>query len=54
MPVLVPHAESEQRWINVGRGLTRVARRTSTQSSGPADDAVIGQVEALSRVALDL
>lgn len=54
VPVLVPRAEGEQRWINVGRGLTRVARRTLTQSYGPANDAVIGQVEALLRVALDL
>jgi hypothetical protein len=54
VPVLVPGAEGEQRWINVGRGLTRVARRTLTQSYGSADPAVVEQVEALVRVALDL
>ena len=54
VPVLVPGAEGEQRWINVSRGLTRVARRTLTQSHGPADPAVVEQVEALVRVALDL
>ena len=54
VPVQVLGSEPEQRWINVGRGLTRVARRTLTQSYGPADPAVVEQVEALVRVALDL
>lgn len=42
------------RWLNVQRGLTRVYRPTFTESYGMADQAVIDQVDALLRVALDL
>lgn len=51
VPVVVG---GEQRWLNVQRGLTRVARRTLTQSYGSADAAVIEQVDALLRVSMDL
>lgn len=44
----------EQRWFNVQRGLTRVYRGSLTQSYGPAEPAVLEQVDALLRVALDL
>lgn len=44
----VPH------WLNVQRGLTRVYRPTLTESCGMADRAVLDQVDALLRVALDL
>lgn len=53
VPVVVGDPGGEQRWLNVQRGLTRVARRTLTQSYGPADAAVVEQVDALLRVALD-
>lgn len=52
VPVLVGGPEGEQR--NVQRGLTRVARRSLTQSYGLADPAVVEQVDALLRVAMDL
>jgi hypothetical protein len=51
IPVLV---DGEQRWLNVQRGLTRVYRGSLTQSYGPAEPAVLEQVDALLRVALDL
>lgn len=51
VPLLV---DGEQRWLNVQRGLTRVYRGTLTVSYGPADPAVLDQVDALLRVALDL
>ena len=51
VPVVV---DGEQRWLNVQRGLTRVWRRSLTQSYGLADPVVIDQVEALVRVALDM
>ncbi len=51
VPVTV---EGEQRWLNIRRGLTRVYRRSLTQSYGPADPVVVEQVDALLRVALDL
>ncbi len=51
VPVLV---DGEQRWLNVQRGLTRVYRGTLTQSYGLADPAVLEQVDALLRVAIDL
>lgn len=54
VPVLVGGAAGEQRWLNVQRGLTRVARRTLTQPYGLADAAVVEQVDALLRVAMDL
>ncbi len=44
----------EQRWLNVQRGLTRVYRGALTESYGLADRAVLDQVDALLRVALDL
>lgn len=42
------------RWLNVQRGPTRVYRPTLTESYGMADQAVLDQVDALLRVALDL
>ena len=51
VPVLV---DGEQRWLNVQRGLTRVYRGTLTKSYGLADPAVLEQVDALLRVAIDL
>jgi len=51
VPVLI---DGEQRWLNVQRGLTRVYRGTLTQSYGLADPAVLEQVDALLRVAIDL
>lgn len=51
VPVLV---DAEQRWLNVQRGLTRVYRGALTQSYGQADPAVLEQVDALLRIALDL
>ena len=51
MPVLV---DGEQRWLNVQRGLTRVYRGTLPKSYGLADPAVLEQVDALLRVAIDL
>lgn len=41
-------------WLNVQRGLTRVYRPNLTESYGVADQAVIDQVNALLRVALEL
>lgn len=51
VPVVV---DGEQRYLNVQRGLTRVARRTLTQSYGSADPVLLDQIDALVRVALDL
>lgn len=51
VPVVV---DGEQRWLNVQRGLTRVYRGALTQSYGLPDRAVLEQVDALLRVALDL
>jgi hypothetical protein len=51
VPVLIA---DEQRWLNIQRGLTRVYRGALTQSYGLADPAVLEQVDALLRVALDL
>lgn len=51
IPVVVA---SEQRWLNVQRGLTRVYRGGLTESYGLAPPVVIKQVDALLRVALDL
>jgi hypothetical protein len=44
----------EQRWLNIQRGLTRVYRGTLTDSYGMAAPAVLEQLDALLRVALDL
>ncbi|WP_224389085.1 hypothetical protein [Pseudonocardia sp. ICBG1293] len=44
----------ELRWLNVQRGLTRVYRPTLTESLGLVDQAVLDQLDALLRVALDL
>ena len=44
----------QQRWLNIQRGLTRVYRGALTESYGMAEPAVIEQVDALLRVALDL
>lgn len=44
----------ELRWLNVQRGLTRVYRPTLTESLGLVDRAVLDQLDALLRVALDL
>lgn len=53
--LVVPvEVDGEQRWLNVQRGLTRVARRSLTRSYGPADPVVLDQIDALVRVALDL
>lgn len=53
--LVVPvRVDGEQRWLNVQRGLTRVARRTLTRSYGPVDPVVLDQIDALLRVALDL
>ena len=43
----------QQRWLNIQRGLTRVYRGSLTESYGMAEPAVIEQVDALLRVALD-
>jgi hypothetical protein len=51
VPVLIA---DEQRWLNIQRGLTRAYRGALTQSYGLADPAVLEQVDALLRVALDL
>lgn len=51
IPVVVT---GEQRWLNVQRGLTRVYRGSLTESHGLAPPAVMEQVNALLRVALDL
>ncbi|MGH3905554.1 MAG: hypothetical protein ACRDTE_15420 [Pseudonocardiaceae bacterium] len=51
IPVVV---SSEQCWLNVQRGLTRVYRGGLTESCGMADLAVREQLDALLRVALDL
>jgi hypothetical protein len=51
IPVLVA---GEQRWLNIQRGLTRVYRGTLTESYGMAAPAVLEQLDALLRVALDL
>lgn len=44
----------QQRWLNVQRGLTRVARSTLTDNYGPADPPVLEQVDAMLRIALNL
>lgn len=44
----------QQRWLNVHRGLTRIARSTLTDSYGSANPAVLEQVDAMLRVALHL
>lgn len=51
IPVLVA---GEQRWLNVQRGLTRVYRGNLTESYGMAAPAVLEQLDALLRIALDL
>jgi hypothetical protein len=53
--LVVPvQVDGEQRWLNVARGITRVTRRSLTQSCGRADPVVLDQIDALVRVALDL
>lgn len=53
--LVVPvRVEGAQRWLNVQRGLTRVYRGTLTESYGLAEPAVLEQVDALLRVALEL
>ncbi|MGH3631338.1 MAG: hypothetical protein ACRDRL_28350 [Sciscionella sp.] len=51
IPVLVV---GQQRWLNIQRGLTRVYRGNLTESYGMADPAVLEQLDALLRVALEL
>jgi hypothetical protein len=51
IPVVVA---GDQRWLNVQRGLTRIYRGSLTESYGLAPPAVMEQVDALLRVALDL
>lgn len=51
IPIVV---SGQQRWLNIQRGLTRVYRGTLTESYGIAEPAVMEQVDALLRVALDL
>ena len=51
IPVLVA---GQQRWLNVQRGLTRVYRGTLTESYGMAAPALLEQLDALLRVALEL
>lgn len=51
IPVLVA---GQQRWLNIARGLTRVYRGNLTESYGMASPAVLEQLDALLRVALDL
>ncbi|MGH3718431.1 MAG: hypothetical protein ACRDRI_06215 [Pseudonocardiaceae bacterium] len=51
IPVLVT---GQQRWLNIQRGLTRVYRGNLTESYGMAAPAVLEQLDALLRVALDL
>jgi len=51
IPVLVA---GQQHWLNIQRGLTRVYRGNLTESYGMAGPAVLEQLDALLRVALDL
>ena len=50
IPVVVA---GQQRWLNIQRGLTRVYRGSLTEPYGMAEPAVVEQVDALLRVALD-
>jgi len=51
IPIVVA---DQQRWLNVQRGLTRVYRGSLTESYGIAEPALLEQLDALLRVALDL
>lgn len=54
-PLLTPVVVAGQRrWLNIQRGLTRVYCGSLTESYGMAEPAVIEQIDALLRVAIDL